>query len=1101
MHYILYRQPISKFKHTFRIMKITVVALFAFVFALLATQANSQNAKVSIRVNQLSTKEVIAEIEKQTEYLFVYNKNEINVDRLVSLDISDKPLSDVLLQLFDQTAVEYKLVGKNISLIKRNAETKVAQQKVKVITGVVADQIGEPIIGANVVEKGTTNGTMTDIDGHFSLEVPDKAVLLISYIGYTPKEVQAGGKSSLHVQLIENSKELDEVVVVGYGSVKKRDLTGSVSQISSASIQNQAVMKDPMQALQGKIAGADITMGNSPGSTSTIVIRGFNSLNAGNEPLIVVDDAPFGGRMDEINPAEIETIDILKDASSTAIYGSRGANGVIIITTKRAKKDSRLAVNYDGYIGVSKSFKNYDMMSGEKYADWKRMANYGKADKEIFDDIQMKALTTGAFVDWQDVMFSGTGYKTDHNVSINQSAGKNRNMIVLGYNKDQSIIENLSYERFSARLNGDMELAKNLTIGYSSLLALTTRHNGDKIGDDERKEENSVWKYGSVLDPLTEVYDENGDPRFYNSGWYQTVLHSNPMFDADPNHVDNKEKRTRILLNLYADWQIINGLKFRTSLTFSQSGIDNGLYKSSTSQSRQLASPSAGFKKSTEQQLTFTNVLNYKKVVKAHSFDISLVHDMQSYKREQVGLTGQDMAYHGSWYNVNEAPDVYSRLSSMKDWALLSFMGRVNYTFKDRYLLTLTGRYDGSSRLAKGNKWDFFPSVALAWRMNDEAFLQPVDWLSNLKLRVSWGNSGNTAISEYATQGALGKYNYYFGTTEQSALGYLPTELANNQLGWERTEEYNVGLDFGVLNNRISGSIDGYIRNTHDLLMKRNLPINTGYDFTWQNIGKTRNSGIELSLNVVPVVTKDFRWTVDLSFGYNKNEIIELFNGKEDSPGNKWFIGQPLYVERLYKYAGVWQLGEEEAAKKYGRAPGEPKVEDVNNNGKYDQDDLFTYNKIPKWTAGLSTGFNYKNFDLNVYFYTRQKYGQVIGVLTDEAGSTRYNHLNVDYWTPDNPTNACPKPAITNPQELLVNSDYAYRDLSFIRLKNINLGYTLPKKVSQRFRSDKFRVYFMVENPYTWTKSDYVGLDPENCNAYTDPRPLTSFVFGVNASF
>ena len=534
------------------------------------------------------------------------------------------------------------------------------------------------------------------------------------------------------------------MVVVGYGSVKKRDLTGSVSQISSSSIQNQAVMKDPMQALQGKIAGADITMGNSPGASSTIVIRGYNSINAGNDPLIVVDDAPFGGKIDEINPAEIESIDVLKDASSTAIYGSRGANGVVIITTKRARKEAKLSVSYDGYVGVSKSFKNYDMMSGEKYADWKRMANYGKTDKEIFDDIQLKTLNSGQFVDWQDLMFSGTGYKTDHNVSINQSNGRNRNMLVLGYNKDQSIIDNMGYERFSARINGDMELAKNLTVGYSSLLALTTRNNGD----------NSVWKYGTVIDPLTEVYDENGDMRFYNSGWYQTVLHSNPLFDTDKNNVDNKEKRTRILLNLFADWEIIKGLKFRTSLTYGLSSIENGVYKSSTSQARQLASPSAEYKK-----------------------------------------------------------------------------------------------------------------------------------------------------------------------------------------------------------------------------------------------------------------------------------------------------------------------------------------------------------KIPKWTAGLSTGFYYKNFDLNVYFYTRQKYGQLLGVLTDEAGSTRYNHLDVDFWTPDNPSNACPKPAITNPQELLVSSDYAYRDLSFIRLKNINLGYTLPKEISKKFYSEKFRVYFMVENPYTWTKSDYVGLDPENCNSYTDHRPLTSFIFGVNASF
>lgn len=945
----------------------------ALILALMLSGATSMNAqRITRQFKNVPLKTVLAEVEKELQYSIIYKKDEVNERKQITRDFKDASLEEVLSAVLDN-GLSYSVQGKKIVISKKEAAgSSITQQKQIIVKGIVKDENGEPVVGANVVEKGTSNGTITDMDGNFSLSISEGSKLSITYIGYLDKDVAVSkGKTTLNIQLKEDTQALDEVVVVGYGSVKKRDLTGSVSQISSSSIQNQAVM------------------------------------------------------------------------------------------------------------------------SGEKYADWKRMANYGKTDKEIFDDIQLKTLNSGQFVDWQDLMFSGTGYKTDHNVSINQSNGRNRNMLVLGYNKDQSIIDNMGYERFSARINGDMELAKNLTVGYSSLLALTTRNNGD----------NSVWKYGTVIDPLTEVYDENGDMRFYNSGWYQTVLHSNPLFDTDKNNVDNKEKRTRILLNLFADWEIIKGLKFRTSLTYGLSSIENGVYKSSTSQARQLASPSAEYKKTNEQQITFTNVLNYKKVLNDHSLDVSLVHDMQTDKAELVGLTGQDMPYYGSWFNVNEAPDVFTRLSSVRKWALLSFMGRVNYTFKDRYLLTLTGRYDGSSRLAKGNKWDFFPSVALAWRMNDESFLREVDWLSNLKLRLSWGNSGNTAISEYATQGALGKYVYYFGTTEQSAMGYLPTELANNQLGWESTEEYNVGVDFGFLNNRISGSIDGYIRNTRDLLMKRNLPINTGYEFTWQNVGKTRNSGIEIALNTVPVVTKDFRWTVDLTFGYNKNEIVELFNGKEDSPGNKWFIGQPLYVERLYKYIGVWQYGEKEEAAKYGREPGNPKIEDVNNNGVYDEGDLHTFNKIPKWTAGLSTGFYYKNFDLNVYFYTRQKYGQLLGVLTDEAGSTRYNHLDVDFWTPDNPSNACPKPAITNPQELLVSSDYAYRDLSFIRLKNINLGYTLPKEISKKFYSEKFRVYFMVENPYTWTKSDYVGLDPENCNSYTDHRPLTSFIFGVNASF
>ncbi|MCD8178322.1 MAG: SusC/RagA family TonB-linked outer membrane protein [Tannerellaceae bacterium] len=526
------------------------------------------------------------------------------------------------------------------------------------ISGTINDPFGIPVIGANVVVKGANIGTVTDIDGYFAMDVPENAVLRISYIGYLETEVPIGNQKVLQISLREDTQKLDDVVVIGYGSVRKRDLTGSVSQVSSETLANQAVMKDPIQALQGKIAGADITVGNAPGSSSTIIIRGYNSLNAENNPLIVVDNAPFGGRIDEINPAEIETIDILKDVSSTAIYGSRGANGVIIITTKRAKKDSRLRINYDGYYGVSKSFKNFDMMSGEKYADFKRAADPGRTDREIFDDIQLNAINTGQYTDWQNEMFSGGGYKTDHNVTINQSAGKNRNMIVLGYNKDQSIIDNIGYERFSARLNGDMELAPNLSLGYSSLMAITTRQHGA---------EGNVWRYGTVIDPLTKIYDDNGEMLFYNSGWYQTVLHSNQIYDTYIDHVENKETRTRNVLNLFADWQIIDGLTFKTNFTFDHSSIDHGKYYDSLSQARQGEGPSASYQKYTEKQIVFMNLLNYKKTLGLHSLDVSAVNDIQTYNYEIIGLTGQDMPYYGSWYNVNEAADVFSRTANTKE--------------------------------------------------------------------------------------------------------------------------------------------------------------------------------------------------------------------------------------------------------------------------------------------------------------------------------------------------------------------------------------------------------------------------------------------------
>ncbi|MDR3060664.1 MAG: TonB-dependent receptor [Dysgonamonadaceae bacterium] len=1092
MKIILYPVFINLFKSHFRdiirIMKITFVLSFVFIVSMYAAEADSQTAKVSFTKTNTTIKDIINEIEDQTEYLFVYNKDEIPLNEETSISVREEAVALVLKKVFGNTDVAYAMEGNNIMLMK-NADL---QQNVKKIRGKVTEQNGEPVIGANVIVKGASAGTITDVNGDYSITLPEgSGILVFSYIGYITQEQVAGDQTQIDVVLQEDILKLNEIVVIGYGSIKKRDLTGAVSQLNSDVLKNQAVMNDPMQALQGKIPGMDITSGNQPGVSSTIVIRGFNSLNASNNPLIILDGAPFGGRLDEINPVEIENIDVLKDASSTAIYGSRGANGVIIVTTKRAKKGSKVSIGYDSYVGISKSFKNYNMMSGPRYADYKRQANNGKTDAEIFDQIQLDVLQSGAYVDWQDEMFGGTGYKTDQNVTINQASEKIRNMIVLGYNRDQSIIRNMNYQRFTGRINGDMELSNTISMGYSALLTSSTRHDG----------ESSVWTFGTVLDPLTKIYDEEGNKLFYNSGWYQTLLHSNPMYDLEDANVDGTTQRTRIIANLFFDWQIIDGLNLRTSFTPDFTAMEYGSYRSPVSQDRQLGQNWASYEKASEKQITLTGLLNYKKQFGKHALDASAVFDLQDYSFDNINLTGQDLPYYGKWYNVNEAPSIYTRGSGIREWAMLSYMGRLNYIYNDKYLLTLTGRYDGSSRLAQGHKWDFFPSFAVAWRLNEEEFLKSIEVLNNLKLRFSWGNTGNTAIDPYATQGTLGKNAYYFGYAEQAAMGYLPTELPNEALGWERTEEYNIGLDFGFFRNRLGGTIDLYRRNTHDLLMKRNLPITSGYPNTWQNIGQTRNSGIEVALNTVPVVTKNFKWQLNLSFGYNKNEIIELFNGKEDSPGDKWFIGKPFYVEWLYQFDGVWQLGEENEAAVYGRTPGEPKIKDINQNNTYDQADLKIYNKIPKWTGGISSTMNYKNFDFSFYLYTRQNYGQVLPMLTYEAGSTRVNHIDVDFWTPDNPSNTFPKPKITNPQDLLVTSDYSFRDLSFVRLKNVNLGYTFPKHISEKAYMQNLRIYFAIDNPYVWTVNQFEGLDPENCFAYDSHRPLTSFLLGFNVKF
>ena len=1056
----------------------------------------SQN--ITLKTGNVTVKEAMEQLKKSSGYSFVFSSVDVNTQKRVSVSVQNASIEEAVKQILKgQNGLDYEIKGKKI-IIQKNSTPASSRQKKKVM-GRVVDANGEAIIGATVVIKGTNEATITDIDGNFSINASPSDKLELSMLGFTPM-VLTGDKISASSPIVmkEDVQMLDEVVAIGYGSVKKSDLTGSVANVSSEKLMNQAKMNDPIQALQGQIAGADITSGNSPGSTSSIVIRGYNTLmrSGGDAPLIVVDDAPFLGTIDQINPAEIEKIDVLKDASSTAIYGARGANGVIIITTKRGNKEGKMSIEYDGYFGMGKSFRDFDVMDGELYAAYREQAyiNDGAGADNAFDEVQKRVMQSGNYVDWQKLMFDNWSYKTNHSVSINTSNGRNRNMVVLGYNKDQGIIDNMAYQRFTGRFTGDMELHKNVLLGYS----LSVAHTDTDLGD------NNVWRMGTRMDPISEMYDEDGNLNVYTNKWMMDNTLVNPILDTMKENVDVQNIRNNITGNINLNWTIIDGLKFKTTFTYGFSSTEAGAYFSEKSNNRKMTFDGANYNKSTNQQLNFTNSLNYNKTfAKIHKIDVTAVHDMQTYETNAIGLAGFNLPYYGKWYNVNEAQQDISYGSSKKEWTLLSFMGRINYTLMDRYLFTLTGRYDGSSRLAKGHKWDFFPSAAFAWRINEEPFMKGLENLSNLKLRISYGMSGNTAVDVYATQGQYGRYPYTFGTDEVPAWGYVASQIANPQLGWERTGELNVGLDFGIFNNRITGTLDLYERNTYDLLMQRTLPTITGYQSMWENIGQIRNRGFELSLQFVPVETRDFRLTISPNVSYNKNEIVKLFNGEEDYPANNWFIGYPVSVDRVYEYLGVWQLEDYLEAKEYKQEIGMAKLKDVDGNKIYDQNDMTIYNKIPKWLAGLTISGQYKDFDFSIYAYGRFDYGTRMGSLTYDTGSTRFNQIGIyDFWTYLNPINEYPRPTLAN-NAYLSGSTWAWRDLSFVRIKNINLGYTLPKEVSHKFKCNNFRVYVAVDNPFLFTRKDYkgVGLDPENCNSEAFARPLTTFMFGLNMKF
>ena len=1057
-----------------------------FLLILTSISICAQKVLISIDLKNATLTEFVLVVEAKSGYTFMYD-NSLSNDIRFSINELNQPIEILLNNAFEGKEIDYLIVGNQIVLKKKlSIVTELPPSENRKVRAIVVDEAGKPIQGATVCIKGTNRATITGLKGEFSLDCDGDGIISVSHITYLALDIAANKVQNSKIILIEEDKKIDEIVVLGYGTSLKKNLTGAVSSMTSETIKNQTLLKDFIQALQGQIAGADITTDNAPGDGSAIHIRGYNSLNASNAPLIVVDDAPYSGNFSDLNPNEIEKIDILKDASSTAIYGSRGSNGVVIITTKRGNDRGKLTVEYNGYYGVGKSSGNFNMMDGDTFLRYKTLSG------SPFDAIQEQVISKHNYTDWQKVMFSGISQKTDHTLSINMSNVRSRSSVQLGYNKEQGIIENMTFERISGRFTGDLDLTKTVKLGYSASITHSLRENGDP----------SLWRNGTLLDPLTEVYDENAKMLFYNSGWNQNLLHSNPIFDTKRENVDSETKRDRMLGNAYISWQFAENLTFKSSLTYDYTGTEEGGYYSSTSQSRSGASSGAYFRKPTENSVTFTNNLNYTKRFAKHDLKITLVHDMQNYNYDMVGASGYDLPYSGLWYNVNESQLNLTTQANNWEWAILSFMGRINYSFDNKYLFTFTGRADGSSKLADGHKWGFFPSAAFAWRISEESFLKSVSYLSNLKFRLGWGISGNTAINPYATYGKLGRFPYNFGvTSDNQAIGYVPTEIDNPNLGWERTSEINIGLDFGLFNNRVNGSLDIYQKNTFDLLMKRNLPTTSGYTDVWQNVGETRNNGLELTLQTVIISSKDFNWTTNLTFNYNKNEIVKLFNGTQDIPSNKWFIGQPIDVEWITKYVGVWQTNEAAQAALYSRIPGQSKLLDANNDKIIDQADNFIYNRIPKFVGGFSSTIKYKNYDFSFYLYSRLDYGSLVGIITmPDFGTANWNQINYNFWTPQNPTNAGPQPAETR-DAYAQGSSYAFRDLSFVRLKNVNFGYTLPDNLAKKIKSNSFRVFVVIDNPYVWTKSDYIGIDPENCNSPVDSRPLRTIALGLNAKF
>ena len=956
------------------------------------------------------------------------------------------------------------------------------------ISGMVKDMSGEPVIGVNVSVKGTGNGSITDLDGKFTIpNVKEKDVLVVSYIGYLTQSVSVGKQTSFIITLKEDTQALDEVVVVGYGVQKKRDLSGAVSSVKSRDI-TAIPTTNALEALQGKVAGLDLTASSGKaGADLSFTIRGERSLKASNAPLILVDGIDYGTTLD-INPSDIESIEVLKDASSTAIYGTRGANGIIIVTTKKGKAGkSKVSLNAFASINMISSYPS--IMNGAEYAQLKREAYRDQTTNEYLPDEQvftvaqeLEYVREGVSTDYRDLMMSN-GFNQNYELSITGGTEKTQHSISLGYRGENGLFKNDNYKRLNARVALDHKLLENLKIGTN----ITYTYKDQNTRRDPLNMCNKIV-------PLSKPYDENGEVVRFPAPGYNSQ--TNPLVDDVDGAVKDNTKATRFFGSLYANWNITKDLLFRTTLGVDVRNKRRGYYCSANSLDGEGKDSKSLKEHTIESGITWENVLTYSKILGEHDFQI-MGGTSTIYKSKEYTLaSGKGQTYGGNIYH-NLASNTKEVMidSYLNEEKLASFFGRVNYKFMDRYILTASLRADGSSLLADGHKWGYFPSVAVAWRMNEESFLKGFDELSNLKLRLSWGESGQSAIDPYQTVGLLGSSTYSFNN--DLASGLYPKTMSNKNLTWETTSVFDLGVDF--VNNRLSGSVDVYKSYTRNVLMNRKIPSTNGYTEVMENIGKTENFGIDVALNSVNIQKKNFTWTTDFTLSHNKEKIKELASGALRDEANSWFVGEAFQVFYDYKKIGIWQLDEADEAAKNGQKPGDIKIQDTDGNGEITPEDRVIYSKRPKVTFGINNSFTIHDFEFSFFIYSR------LGQWIDYEFNRGYkpdgleNSSNVDYWTPENPTNNFPRPnRFYGFGKTRYSSTLKYEKGSFVKVRDVTLAYNIPSKVLASLGLGRARIYATAKNFFTFSSID--NYDPERGGGISFPM-TKQLVFGVNLDF
>jgi TonB-linked SusC/RagA family outer membrane protein len=1071
-------------------MKIVTLLICIFSMQTIANDGFAQET-ITLRLENSTLRKAFKVIEKNTSFRFVYNEEILPSDQRISINVQAQPVGNVMKKLLENTSLTHKLVGSDLIVISPDLPVRNAagEQPAFTVNGKVINAVNEPVANVTILEKGSSNGTSTKEDGSFSIEITaSSAVLVFSSVGYIEQEIPVSGASTLSVKLSDNISDLNQVIVVGYGSQKRADVTGAVVSVPKSRL-TQLPVTNVLHAMEGAVPGVTITQTSAvPGTSANILVRGQNSITANTGPLIVVDGIPFnkaGGLTNDINPNDIASIEILKDASAVAIYGTNGANGVILITTKRGTT-GKPVIRYNAYVGLDDIAHMMEPLEPEdyvqKYEDF--LKQRGLPQQNILENqFEIANYNQGKTVDWIKEA-TRQGIITDHNLSISGGTKDVKYYISGDYMKQLGVVKGYQYNRVSLRANLDVNITEYLTAG-TNLFFTSNNYDGGRAN----------FYFAAAMSPYGTLYNSTGAYEIYPV--YQELLYTNPLLGL---YTDRIERSKNLNGNIYAELKpaFLKGLKYRINGSYTFIPTRSGSY-SGRAANNTIGSANVSF--SETNSWIIENILTYTKDWNRHHIDFTGLYSAQqrNYFTSNAAATGfiNDEL---SFYNLG-AGATQTAGSYRDKYSLVSQMARVNYSYDGKYLFTVTARRDGSSVFGKNtDKYGLFPSVAVGWNISRENFMTPVTFIDNLKLRASYGKSGNEGIPVYGTVTTAGSVRFPFSGV--ATIGVLANNLGNADLQWETTTGMNFGLEFAVLKNRVSGSIDFYLTRTEDNLLRRRLPIMTGYSDVLDNLGKVKNRGIDIMLNTVNVKTTNFSWESNINFSSNSNKLVSLYGDGKDDVGNRWFLGQPIRVAYDYRMVGIWQVGEDASQWDPGAKPGDIKFEDVNGDKKITADDRVVLGTLnPKWIGGITNTFHYKNFHLNIFIQTVQ--GQLknnVGLTFADEGGRMNTPKDVGYWTPENESNTRPGLAYFNTR------GYGYpSDNSYTRLKDISLSYTFAQGAVDKLGLGSLTLYLSGRNLYTFT--DWVGWDPEynysfrGSGDWTNTYPNTrSIVFGANVT-